>query len=91
MKYLDLEVFWHVVIFRMKVNIFFFKENVNKVFPQNISERLTVGQWKPHVDAPAVPAQEHSDGFPLTFLTAAEIPLGWRPQYRICKKKKTIG
>lgn len=60
MKYLDLEVFWHVVIFRKKVNISFFKENVNQVFPQNIFERLNGGQWKPHVNAPAVPVQEHS-------------------------------
>lgn len=57
MKYLDLEVFWHVVIFRKKVNIFFFKENVNKLFPQNIFERLNAGQWKPHGNAPALPVQ----------------------------------
>lgn len=91
MKYLDLEVFWHVVIFRKKVNISFFKENVNQVFPQNIFERLNGGQWKPHVNAPAVPVQEHSYVFPLTLLTAAEILLGWRPQCSTYKKKNTIG
>ena len=78
-----------MVIFRKKVNIFFFKENVNKVFPQNTLQRLNAGQWKPHVNAAAVPAQATFVCISIDFVGCSRNS-AW-VENRTCKKQKTIG